>query len=610
MQRAVPGTRLVFLIVSVWPVAHLVTSRAFIMSHRDRVRGEPAPPLAEGARGLVRLVCTSNPFYVLSAGLFLAGLWASFGGQSREIDTWALMAGLAGYALLLAVTACLLVRFAGVWDDVRTVLLLVVLMFLATSVTFDEVLVSNPERGLACFVGGLLFAVALSEGVIRGIRLSLPALFRGPYYLVLALFFLYPLALGTLPANPHSEELTWGLFGFSPAAGLVFLTLLPAIRRGPAYVRDNGSPWRWPFYPWALFVVLGLAVPARAFLLCWSMHVPEGGLDRIVFGPYFLVPFGLAIAVLLLEAGLVSSRPWALRLAVAAPAGLVVLAVVGHRPDPIYQGFLEGLADRLGAGPLYLTLLASASFYAYAALRRTPLAAEALTATLVALAVAPAGLEPGELAAPRPLPILAAGMLQFGLGLRRRHSWRCLLGGACVVGAVVLALPEEIDPALRAPIAFHLALIALFLVGAEFDDALGRALRVGGGALVLLACLAATFGSFEDAEGVAPWALIVYPLVLAAALAAYGLVLGHRPSLSLSALALACWLGAVGWQGYAVLREVVTGLDHMVLGLVLLGLAVLVSLAKSGALSRWVAARGWGLAPDGRRAPLRSVQPE
>ena len=32
-----------------------------------------------------------------------------------------------------------------VWNDVRTVLLLVVLMFLATSVTFDELLVMHPS---------------------------------------------------------------------------------------------------------------------------------------------------------------------------------------------------------------------------------------------------------------------------------------------------------------------------------------------------------------------------------------------------------------------------------------------------------------------------------
>src|SRR5262245_2729189 len=140
----------------------------------------PAPPASSS--GLLRFLCTSNPFYALSAALFLAGLWISFGGQTQVVQTGALMSGLAGYTLLLAATACLLVRFAKVWDDARTVLLLVVLMFLATSVTFDEVLVSHPERGFACYLAGLLFAVAVSEGLLRGIRLMLPAYFRLSYY--------------------------------------------------------------------------------------------------------------------------------------------------------------------------------------------------------------------------------------------------------------------------------------------------------------------------------------------------------------------------------------------------------------------------------------------
>ena len=101
------------------------------------------------------------------------------------MQTWSLMSGLAGYTLLLAITACLLVRFGNVWDDVRTVLLLVVLMFLATSVTFDDVLVNHPERGAVCCLGGLLFAVVVSEGLLRGTRLQLPAGFRLPYYLIL-----------------------------------------------------------------------------------------------------------------------------------------------------------------------------------------------------------------------------------------------------------------------------------------------------------------------------------------------------------------------------------------------------------------------------------------
>src|SRR4051812_12253754 len=168
------------------------------MSHFTAVRPPSAPPSAPDPGGLLRWLCTSNPFYVVSAGLFLVGLWISFGAQTRDVDTYALMSGLAGYTLLLAVTACLLVHFVAVWDDVRTVLLLVVLLFLATSVTFDEVLVSNPSRGVACYLGGLLFAIAVSEGVLRSIRLVLPGWFRVPYYLILALFFLYPLALSPL----------------------------------------------------------------------------------------------------------------------------------------------------------------------------------------------------------------------------------------------------------------------------------------------------------------------------------------------------------------------------------------------------------------------------
>src|SRR5262249_18264300 len=174
-------------------------------------------------------------------------------------------------------------------------------------------------------------------GLLRGTRLVLPGWFRLSYYLILALFFLYPLALSPFVTRPdalnapRSEELMWGLFGFSSVAGLVFLTLLPAIRKGADYVRDNGSPWRWPLYPWVLFGLLAFAVPARAGLLCFSMDLLiNENRDSLIFGTYFLVPFGLALTVLLLEIGIVSERPGAVKTALAAPVGLVVLALIGH----------------------------------------------------------------------------------------------------------------------------------------------------------------------------------------------------------------------------------------------------------------------------------------
>jgi len=569
------------------------------MSETVDVRVAPAPPLSGNTGGLIRWICTNNPFYVLSAGLFLFGLRVSFGTQAEE--TWAMMSGLAGYTLLLAVTAFLLVRFANVWDDVRTVLLLVVLMFLATSVTFDEVLVLSPWRGFACYLGGLLFAVVVSEALLRGIRLALPAWFRVPYYLILALFFLYPLALSRLTGEPHSAALLWGLFGFSSAAGLVFLTLLPAIRCGPNYVRANGSPWHWPLYPWVLFGLLGLAVPARAYLLCWSMHwLGAYELDQLVFGPYFLVPFGLAIIILLLEIGIVSRNRTVIGIALAGPVGLVFLSLVGHRPDPLYRQLLGLFTEQLGGDPLYWTLLAGTAFYAYATLRRVPMAIEALTAALAALAfVGPLTLMRGEFDPLTPAPLLAAAVLQLGLGFWRRNPWRFLLGYA----GVALTIPEAV---LTSPIlVFHMALLAMLIVGTVFDDLVGRLLRTVGAALVLFGCLAALFCAPDRFGDISPWAIGVYPLVMVALLVGYARLLRHLPSLAMAAVALVFWLSMVMVRGYIALRQAVTGLDHIALSLVLFAVAVLISLSKSGFLSQWLAARGQERDPhDGRQPEL------
>ncbi len=267
----------------------------------------PRPGSPQPARNLIRWIYSNNPFYVISAGLVFLGLRASFASDGKPFETGILMLGLAGYTVLLAATACVLIRLGQVWDDLRTIMLLVVLMFLAISVSFDYTLVENPELGLACYLGGLTFAVAVSESLLRGTGLRLPALYRVPYYLILGLFFAYPILLGRLSPDPDSPELQWALFGFSTVAGLGFLTLLPAIRRGPSYVAKNGSPWRWPLYPWVLFGLLALSVVARSYSVCVSFHFVLK--SRTIFGPYVLVPFLLCIVVLLLEFGLSRAGP-------------------------------------------------------------------------------------------------------------------------------------------------------------------------------------------------------------------------------------------------------------------------------------------------------------
>lgn len=544
------------------------------------------------ARGLVGWLYCSNPFYVISADLVFIGLRMSFHNGGGTLETGALMVALIGYTLLLATTAWLLIRYGRVWDDARTILLLVVAMFLAISVSFDEALAGNPRLGRWCFVGGLLFAVAVSEGLLRGIRLRLPALYRLPYYLLLSLFFLYPLVLTPYLADPDGPTLRWLLFGFSTAAGLVFLSLLSAIRRGAAYVAKNGSPWPYPLYPWCLFGLLAIAVCGRASYLCTSFHFV--GMSHLVgrtdsiFGPYFLTPFLLAIGILLVEGASVSRNPIAQRLAMTVLPGVLALTVFGHRSDPVYRGFLRLFEDTLGGSPPYFTLLAVAGLYGYAAFRRVPLALGGLAGSLLALSIVdPRTLDLNGLVAPRPLPLLAVAALELGIAIRRWQSWRFLLGATCLVAAAATALEPLGLERYQAFVAFHLAILAAGLIGALFPDALGRFLQQAAALLLAWACLISSWGPPSLFMRVpADW-VRVYPLLAIALAASYAMVTGCRPFFFAAGVGLGGWVAATGWRGYCDLRRLLIGIDWIVAGLLCFALAALISAFKTGMPLRW-----------------------
>ena len=198
----------------------------------SRARGKRPPPRTAGVdlRHLLRLLYSHNPFYCVSAFLVLWGLEKSFHLHGATPRPELLMSGLAGYTLLLAAVGCLLIRAGQLWEDIRTILLLIVLIFLAISMSFDEVLSANLAAGRLYFLGGLAFSVVVSELVLRGVRLRLPILFRLPYYAMLAMFFLYPLFLGPWQDrenDPHIALAAGGLFAVGRAGGL------DAVARGP-----------------------------------------------------------------------------------------------------------------------------------------------------------------------------------------------------------------------------------------------------------------------------------------------------------------------------------------------------------------------------------------
>ena len=156
---------------------------------------------------------------------------------------------------------------------------------------------------------GYIFSAVVTEAFLGAARIRLGGPYRVPLHLFLALFYAAPWWCSP-KLHPRSDTaLEWIIILFPVAAAVLILTLLPAVRRGPGYVTDNGTPWRWPWFPWTAFGVIVGAVALRTFALCMTFG-PSGpiwvplsdGRFAISFdtmwGPYFLIPPAFAVLVL------------------------------------------------------------------------------------------------------------------------------------------------------------------------------------------------------------------------------------------------------------------------------------------------------------------------
>ena len=329
------------------------------MSSADTPRGategarRAGPQRPSLARSIARLLYTQNPFYLLSVAFVLHSTRLWYREGAGPFNPWPLMAIIGGYILMAAVAGFLLVRFGKVWDDARSIFLILLLLFVELSLTFDSVLVSQPATGRLLLFTGLGLALAVSEGLLRGLSIRMPLLFRIPYHLFLILLFLYPLAIVTGLGADRSVAV-WRIYLFSPVAAAVLLTLLPAIRRGPEYVARTGTPWRWPWFPWSLFGFLTVCVGLRAYALSLSFdpvlmqRFEQAMRLDSAFGLYFFAPLLLAIALLLLEAGIVAKSRRLQLIALMLPAVVLVLSYPfpnGSTPTSIFWAASSRMSD-------------------------------------------------------------------------------------------------------------------------------------------------------------------------------------------------------------------------------------------------------------------------
>lgn len=540
-----------------------------------------AEPVAWSPNPLWRLIATHNPFYAISAALVFYGLRVSFTGTAA-LPSAVLMASLAAYVLLLTTTAVWLRRLGTLWEDLRMLALLVLLLLLGMSVTFDQTLLARPALGRGYFFGGWLFAVAICETLLHGLRVRLPAYYRIPFHALLALFFLYPLGAAERVAAGNGASLNWFLFGFGTCAASIFLILLPAVWRGPSAVDDNGTPWRWPLFPLTLFAFLGAGVVGRAYYLCYSFSIAPDG--QSIFGLYFLLPLAVAVSLLILVGTSRHASSTVATQMLILPFGWLALtkivpAKMGY--DPTFALFQREWTATLGSGPAAVAVIAAVAFYGIAWFLRVPGAFGALIAALSGMSLIHG---PAQSVFDRQpvlaAPFVAATLLVWIEGLRHRDEWLCCCGAFMVTAAVGVAMFRRDDPAAYFT-TYHAGMAALALVGLIFYDARGSGVRIAVIGLLLLsgsnAVLNPTGGMFAPFPA---WATF-YPWLAAAASLSLAYLFRDSVGYVVAAALLVEWCGIHGSVEYARLRRYVPGLDAIVLGLLAFCAAVGVSLAKA-----------------------------
>lgn len=558
-----------------------------------------APIRRSASRRLARFLYNHNPFYLLSVASVLHGTahWLRVQG-TLAASPWLLMGLIGGYIISLAAVGWLIVRFGKVWDDARSVLLTIPLLFVELSLAFDATLLQDLVTGQRLLAVGLSGAIIVSESVLIRLKIRLPWRYRLPYHATLALLFLYPVSLASLEVVRDPAAYSWRIFLFPTFAAVIGLTLLPAVRRGPQHVWENGTPWRWPLFPWSLFVILLVCVGFRAYALSLSfdpvLSLDPAAADRLenAFGAYYLIPLVLVSGLLLLEGSLATGNQLTQRCALLVPIVALVMAKPAELAAAPYFEFLQRFVNTVGS-PLWLTVLASVLFYAWA-WRRGVVGAEIawLASMALASAVGPQTmtLQHPQLVQIWPWSVIAA--VEITVGLRRGTSWRAFVA---VPGVILTAhMHWFVHQFARVPEfvrwgADSLVLLALLLwIGRQFHDPLATLCRRLSVAMLMcesLGGLGWTLTTMREPS----WQPTVALLVLAGCCTGYARLIRDRDYWTAGLWNLGLCLVAAAWQVDLLLRGSPYRIAILSFGLAAgwLLLAVFISMSKAGWLHWW-----------------------
>ncbi|TWU47139.1 hypothetical protein [Rubripirellula reticaptiva] len=499
-------------------------------------------------RSFARFLYTQNPFYLISCFLILYGLQIAAVAHSDLFSRSIMLSGgIVAYTLLMAVTCVAVVRLCKVWDDARSIFLIVAISFVAFSIGLDELCVVHWNSAAVIMVAGAALTVVVTESLLRLCRLKFPSWFRLSFYLLLAVFFATPLVLGRAVAEGEAGLTNWGAMLFSIAIAAALLVLIPAVRRGAELVQDNGSPWSWPLYPISLFVIVVVLAAIRSHAI-WMSFGFIGA--PVQFEPLLLLPIGFAILVLLLEVDAHKKSPTCAELAMfSAPLMLLGSWSPGRTS---HLPFLSDLRDAFGSTGTFCMVLV-ALFYGYACLRRVPLANRAAIAALMMISgfgtVPPAAEAVGVRSWMFALLASAIVLIMCLKTWRSDQLWIAFAGITTVTIAMAFRAYGEREAGRVVSGGFAIA--SMMTIGAVFDGELAEFLRFISGIAGVIATGGVVTWHFwsAGAGGQAPVAMIVLGVAVFVSLA-YSVLVRRTGWWYVAGFQAACLAGLLGTAAY------------------------------------------------------------
>lgn len=536
-----------------------------------------------GGLNFARFLYNQNPFYLISAALVLYGFSVSITQGELTNSPWVLASLFSGYITLLALSAWAIVRFGKVWDDARSILMVLLLLLLALSSSVDLFCMTKPQTAMALAAAGFAFAVVLSEFLIRSLGIKFGPWLRGPLYSILGISFFFPLVFAIRNTHFVDTDARLLVLAFPFLCAVSLLTLIPSVTKGPEEVAENGTPWKWPLYPYSAFVLLAAGLCFRIAMVTWSFdHSSTFGM----LGSWLYVPMLFAAAWILFEFGVVEESAGLRKFGLALLPFGIPLAMDWSIDNP--ENFYHLVTANV-ASPVWLTMVGLITSVVVMRVRGFGEANPYIGAGLVLAALLK--MDGQFVGSPMHLqawPFVCLALLAIACYGRRSLSVSVLLATSCLSVPVAQYATPFLTPWFGGGEVFTmlclmacLVLTAAFVMGLLTNDRFAKQLRVVLAFAFPVLALIMAVEAISQSHVVYLWAALMMALALASLLMHW---------LSGSRLHLCSIVPTVGvmiatWSSQPQVLSSLEGLpllQFMVAGIGCLGLGLLVSAMKAG----------------------------